>query len=88
MRYIKEYGGLNVRRSAGLAIIYKNMVLLAKSAGRKDQRSWGIPKGGIEKGEDKITAAIRETYEELGIRVKRNMFHTLLLRSMIYLKLV
>jgi|GEM_PF-3114185 8-oxo-dGTP pyrophosphatase MutT (NUDIX family) len=76
MRYIKEYGGLNVRRSAGLAIIYKNMVLLAKSAGRKDQRSWGIPKGGIEKGEDKITAAIRETYEELGIRVKRNMVNT------------
>ena len=73
MKYIKEYGDVRVRRSAGLAIIYNNMILLAKTAGRKNKKSWGIPKGGIEEGEDKIEAAIRETYEELGIKVSRNM---------------
>ena len=64
---------VEVRNSAGLVIIYDNKVLLAKTAGRKDLKSWGIPKGGIDPGESKIDAAIRETYEELGIRVKRNL---------------
>jgi 8-oxo-dGTP pyrophosphatase MutT (NUDIX family) len=73
MRYVKEYGNVYVRRSAGLAIIYNNMILLAKTAGRPGKKSWGIPKGGIEEGEDKIDAAIRETYEEIGIKVDRGM---------------
>ena len=73
MRYIKEYGNVYVRRSAGLAIIYNNMILLARTAGRPGKKSWGIPKGGIEEGEDKIEAAIRETYEEIGIKVNRSM---------------
>lgn len=64
---------MKVRRSAGLAIIYRGMILLAKTAGRKDKKSWGIPKGGIEEGESKIDAAIRETEEELGIKVKRSL---------------
>lgn len=63
---------VNVRKSAGLAIVYDNQILLAKTAGRKDKRSWGIPKGGIDKGESSINAAIRETYEELGIKVNPN----------------
>ena len=33
---------------------------------RKDVGAWGIPKGGIEAGEDAETAAIREFTEELG----------------------
>ena len=73
MKYIKEYGDVHVRRSAGLAIIYNNMILFAKTAGRKNKKSWGIPKGGIEEGENKIEAAIRETHEELGIKVKPGM---------------
>lgn len=63
---------IKVRKSAGLAIVYDNQILLAKTAGRKDKKSWGIPKGGIEKGESPIDAAIRETYEELGIKVNPN----------------
>lgn len=73
MKYIKEYGNVHVRRSAGLAIIYNNMILLAKTAGRKGGKSWGIPKGGIEEGENQLDAAIRETREELGIKVDRSL---------------
>lgn len=64
---------MEIRESAGLAIVYKGMLLLAKTAGRKDARSWGIPKGGIEEGESKIDAAIRETREELGIKVPNKL---------------
>lgn len=65
--------GVQVRKSAGLAIVYDNQILLAKTAGRKNKKSWGIPKGGIEPGESPIDAAIRETYEELGIKVDRSL---------------
>jgi predicted NUDIX family NTP pyrophosphohydrolase len=33
---------------------------------RKDLGAWGLPKGGIEAGEDPLTAAKREFGEELG----------------------
>lgn len=64
---------MKIRLSAGLAIIYKDMILLAKTAGRSDKKSWGIPKGGIEDGESKVDAAIRETEEELGIKVPKSL---------------
>jgi 8-oxo-dGTP pyrophosphatase MutT (NUDIX family) len=66
---------VKVRKSAGLAIIYDNKILLARPAGRKDKKSYGIPKGGIEKGESKLDAAIRETYEELGIKVPKSLIN-------------
>ena len=64
---------LETRYSAGLAILYKGQILLGRTAGRKGQRSWGIPKGGIESGESHLQAAIRETEEELGIKVNKNL---------------
>jgi len=64
------------KKSAGLAIIYKGMVLLGHTTGRGWWGSYGIPKGGIEEGEDKISAAIRETYEEVGIKVPFSLIDT------------
>ena len=64
---------LQTRYSAGLAIIYQGKLLLGKTAGRTNKNSYGIPKGGIEEGENKIEAAIRETREELGIKVSKNL---------------
>lgn len=61
------------RESAGLAIVFENRVLLAHSTGRGWWKSYGIPKGGIEPGETALDAAIRETYEEVGIRVPRSL---------------
>ena len=51
---------LEQRYSAGLAIIWQGKVLLAHTTGRKSSTGWGIPKGGIDKGESKINAAISE----------------------------
>lgn len=64
------------KQSAGLVIIYDGMILLGHTTGRGWYGSYGIPKGGIEEGEDKISAAIRETFEEVGIKVPKNLINS------------
>lgn len=59
--------------SAGLAIIYDNKILLGHTAGRGWYGSYGIPKGGLDKGESNLQAAIRETREEIGINIPRSL---------------
>lgn len=59
--------------SAGLAIVYNKRLLLLHTTGRADTHSYGIPKGGIEDGESNLDAAIRETFEEAGIKVPRKL---------------
>lgn len=56
------------RDTAGVAIIYDRKILLVHPA----NGSWvrpimGIPKGGIDEGEDVLDAALRELKEETGI---------------------
>ncbi len=74
-----------IKQSAGLAIIYDGMILLGHTTGRGWYGSYGIPKGGIEIGEDNISAAIRETYEEVGIKVPKKLIdpteHTFVVTS-------
>lgn len=58
------------RDTAGVAIIYDGKILLVHPA----NGSWvrpimGIPKGGIEEGEDVLAAALRELKEETGINL-------------------
>ena len=68
---------MKTKTSAGLAIIYDNKVLLAHTTSRGWYGSYGIPKGGIEKGESKLDAAIRETEEEVGIKIPKKLIdHT------------
>lgn len=55
--------------AAGVAIIYKDMVMLVRPTGSSEGDNLGIPKGGIETGEDPLDAAIRELKEETGISV-------------------
>jgi predicted NUDIX family NTP pyrophosphohydrolase len=38
--------------------------------------SYGIPKGGVEEGESLIEAAMRETLEEVGIKVPKRLIDT------------
>ena len=55
---------------AGIAITWNDMILLVHPTNASWQNSaLGIPKGGIEKGEDPLDAAIREVKEETGITV-------------------
>lgn len=79
---------LETRYSAGLAIVYDGKVLLGHSAGRKSGTGYGISKGGIDKGESNLKAAIRETKEEFGIKVPKSLIdkneHTFVVTSRKY----
>ncbi|MGL5438867.1 MAG: NUDIX hydrolase [Filifactoraceae bacterium] len=50
--------------SSGGAVIFGNSILLLK----KFNGDWVLPKGRIEPGEDKESTALREVFEESGIR--------------------
>jgi len=52
--------------SAGLAIIQKGAIILGHPKGQKWYGTYSIPKGHVEEGEDLLSAAIRETQEEIG----------------------
>jgi len=55
--------------SAGLVIICQEKILLVRQAEDKNGRHLSIPKGVIKSGESPLRAAIRETFEETGIRI-------------------
>lgn len=67
-------GSTQTRRAAGIAIVWAGKILLVHPTNSSWQkRTIGIPKGGIDPGESEIDAAIRETFEETGIRVPKEM---------------
>jgi len=68
--------GTNIYKSAGLALIKDNKLLLGHPANSKRQNFYSIPKGQIHEGESKIDAAIRETKEEIGIDIPISMINT------------
>ena len=49
--------------AGGVVLNKKGQVLVVSQHGT----SWSLPKGHIDKGEDKMSAALREIYEEAGI---------------------
>ena len=58
---IDQGGGIVVRRENA-----RTLVLLVRS--KKDPSIWVYPKGHIEPGETAVETAVRETYEESGVR--------------------
>lgn len=63
--------------ASGLAIIYQGSILLVHPANASWQRQpFGIPKGGIEPGEDYLDCALREVKEETGISVDPTLIST------------
>lgn len=58
--------------SAGGIVIHEGKVLMIKNAALRDPKKayWGFPKGHIEPGEKSNDAAVREVWEETGIRVE------------------
>ena len=57
------------------AIITCNGTLLLEK--RRDSDTWGVVGGGVKKYEEPIDAIVRETKEELGIRVPKEKFRKL-----------
>ena len=56
----------------GTLLIHDGRVLLLKRADNDEFQpgEWGLPAGGIEKGEKENKAALREIFEEIGYRAK------------------
>ena len=62
-----------MEHSSGLAIIYKDQILLVHPTNGRWYGTYSIPKGHVDAGETNIEAAIRETKEEIGIDVPREL---------------
>lgn len=56
-------------RGALVAVWHRDRVLLIQKSYRK---AWSIPGGLLKKGETRQQGAVRETYEEVGIRLDRD----------------
>ena len=61
--------------SCGIVLLDQfNQVLVARVTGTD---SWTLPKGHLDAGETPAQAAVRETWEEMGIRVQQADLHDL-----------
>lgn len=64
-----------VKNSAGLVVIQDNKILLVHPTNSPWWGTYSLPKGKIDKGEEPLEAAIRETKEETGIKIKKKHIH-------------
>ena len=48
--------------------------LILQRAGGRGKGSWGPPGGMVERGEDRVVAAVREVLEETGLRIEQPEF--------------
>ena len=63
----------NMKISAGIVLIKDNKILLCHPTNARWNGTYSIPKGGLERGESNISAAIRETSEEVGILISEHL---------------
>lgn len=78
MKYIKLYENFlsNIKASVVLVENIEGDLLLLKRGIKSRQQGWCLPGGGIDKGESDLKTAVRELYEETGIKVKkRDLVH-------------
>lgn len=65
----KDSSGVKI--SAGLVVLQDNKMLLVHPTNSPWYKTYSIPKGHVDKNEDRLDAAIRETLEETGIKIKK-----------------
>ncbi len=58
--------------SVGFVILWGSKILLAHPK-KQGQDTWGIAKGKIEDNESYLECAIRETKEEIGLEIDKNL---------------
>ena len=64
----KNFSHLPLRSGVGIIVLNKeNKIFVAKRIDNPKD-FWQMPQGGVDKGEDFLTAAYRELYEETGIK--------------------
>ena len=62
-----------MKESAGTLIRYNNKFLFCHPSNASWEGFYGPAKGGIDEGESKINAALRETMEEIGVNINLDM---------------
>ena len=65
---------MSARLGANAIITCNGKILLEK---RRDCNIWGLVGGGVKKKETPLQAIVRETYEELGLRIPKEKFKKL-----------
>ena len=65
------------RIGVGCIVRLNNKLLMGKRKGAHGEGTWSIPGGHLEFGETPEECAIRETYEETGVKVKDPYFLTI-----------
>lgn len=66
-----DFEKMKIRTTSGIVFIYKNKIMLVHPSDRKWDNSFSYPKGKIDDGESIKDAAIRETEEEIGVKIPR-----------------
>jgi len=61
-----------VTELAGVVFLYQGKILLCYPKNKSNEDQWSIPKGRVDAGETPIKTAKRETFEEIGIKVKKS----------------
>ena len=59
--------------SAGVIIKYDNKMLFCHPTNSSWNQTYSPPKGGLNENEEIIDAAIRETFEEVGIKISKEI---------------
>ena len=62
------------RLGANVLILWEDKLLLEK---RRDSDTWGLVGGGVKRNETTLQAIVRETREELGLRIRPERFEKL-----------
>jgi len=66
---VKQRNPEDYRRCAGVALFNKRgQVFLGHRINSSGQHVWQFPQGGMDKGETPLGAAVRELYEETGVK--------------------
>ena len=71
----------DTKSGANVILVDNGKILLLLRKGGWKSGAWGPPGGGVDKGETPKQAAVRETYEESGLRVKPEDLKLLIQRT-------
>jgi 8-oxo-dGTP diphosphatase len=69
-----ERRGLDVVQVVGAAVLDGDRVLVAQRSGGPFDGQWEFPGGKVEPGESDLAALVRECTEELGVRIRPEVF--------------